>query len=262
MVEEKSPEQLKAERIAKARADLQAAYDANPEAVARFRARMARLEVVARRERERFDLLVIGRNRPPPVTTATRQRGKRRVVKTPVELASDVERVIAEREAGKITQATPQTEAAYLRAHAGSLAQLRQNGTIDAGQLVYAEQIRLAAEEQGADVAVGIVDYEPRIATTQRGPSEQIIESLSEARRSVAYGLWRQAIPDPKGVIFDMLTGPVVGYTVAAKRYKMGNGRAKRLLIAAIDLWPECMDQAVAIVTRASLVDFHRRAAE
>lgn len=262
MNDRSSPERLKAERIAQARADLRAAYKANPEAVQSFEARMQRLQAAQRRERERVDLLVLGKDRPAPIATASKRGGKRRIVKTAVKLDPGVERMLSQREDWSHKQGTPETLAAYERAHEGSLAQLRENGTIDAGQLAYAEQIRGAAEALASDVAVGIVSYEPRIATTQRGPSEQILEGLSDARRSVAYSLWRERIPDPRSAVLDMLTGPVVGYTVAATRHRMGHRKAKRLLLTAIDIWPTCMDEAVATVSRSTLNDLHRRAAE
>jgi len=245
-------ETIKAERIAWAKRRLAALAKTMPSAVDRMKARQARLDTAAKRERERQVHLVSQAPRPAAKITHVRQRGKRRTIRTPVELDTDVERIVAQREAGK-GHGTPETEAAYLRAHQGSLADLRQRGTIDATQLASAEQIRRAHEVATSDVAVRGVSYEMRIDGGARVSGDMLVDSLSSARMQVAYALWRQRIPVPKSAILDMLVDQPVGYTLVETRYRMRHGRGKELLIKALDLWTECVDDASATITSEAL---------
>ena len=241
----------RAERIALARANLQAAYDADPEATQRFHARMANLAAAKKREQERFELLVLGRDRPAPKVTRFRARRKLRTVKTPVELDPEIESALAMREASSVPAATPETVAAFNRAHRGSLAELHKNGTISSDQLAWAQEISDAAESIYGDVDVAIASLEARVDTSRHG--EHAEQKLHTVRRHIAYARWREAVPVPqRRVVLDMIVDGV-GYTSAAKAHRISWRRAKGALLSALDLWPACRDYARRGVSQADV---------
>lgn len=243
----------KAKRIAASRAALAARYAADPDAVTRFEARKARLTAAAKRERERFDLLVLGHDRPPPLRSVTRQRGKRRVVKTPVMLDAEIEAAVSRREQACGGQGTPETQS---KAHRGALAQLHVNGVIDREQLEWADEIASAADAILADVKVGVASLEARVDESKLFGGK-VLESLRAARRAVAYNHWLTLIPRPQDAVLDMLTRDQIGYTLAARRYRMDHRKAKGLLLRALNLWPSCADYAARFVTREALTAAH-----
>jgi hypothetical protein len=51
----------------------------------------------------------------------------------------------------------------------------------------------------------------------------------------LAYGFWRDGLPAPKRMVLDMIVGDPIGYTVASRRYSVGNRKAKGRLIDALN---------------------------
>lgn len=136
-------------------------------------------------------------------------------------------------------EGTPETHEQASRRHQGALARLYQNGTIDCEQLASAAEIAAVAERIGADVAVRTASLETRVDIS-RAYDGGFFERLGQVRREYAYTEWRHRLPHPAAVL-DMLVGETIGFTVVATRYRMHNRRAKRLLIHALDLWPEML---------------------
>jgi hypothetical protein len=241
-------ELTKAQRIARGRAALAAAYEADPEGVQRFQARMANLAAIRKRERERFEHLVIGKPRPKPPTGKRARKGKAE----PVALSPGIEEAVALREDwSHKANGTPQTWEYAERTHQGALAQLHTNGTINDDQLAWAGQIAYAAESIERDVDVRTASLEARIDQS-RGGSE-VEQRIGVVRMHMAYTRWREMLPAPKRLVLDMLVGDPIGYTVAARRHRVHWKRARRELIRAIDRWPECTDWAYRSVTDEDL---------
>lgn len=253
----KTAQDRKAERIAKSRAALAAAYKADPDAVARFEARKARLAAAAKRERERVELLVLGGARPEPSRTVVKRRGKRQVIKTPARLQPGVDRALSLRDDWSHKQGTPETlqAAEYARTHQGALAQLVANGTIDAEQLEWAAQIANVHRSIASGVDVSVASLEARVDNSVRAPA--IAERIHRVRMHAAYTVWRSLLPAPKSLALDMIVGDAIGYSVAAKRYRIHNRKAKRVLIEAIGRWPMCVAHAFSSVDQRAVDDMN-----
>lgn len=235
----------RAERIAASRARLAELYAENPDMVRRFQGRMARLSASAKRERERFDYLVLGAPRPTEKVTIGKRGGRRKpkTIEVPTQLPPGIEEAVQMRERwSHKARGTPETWDAAVRTHQGALSQLHRNGTIDSEQLEWAAQISNVHRSIEADVAVKVASLEARVDQSRRPIGA--IESIRRVRHHLAYGDWRDRLPSPKALVMDMIVGDAIGYTVAARVHRVHNRKAKRLLIEAIDRWPECMERA------------------
>lgn len=153
---------------------------------------------------------------------------------------------------------TPETHdhADRIRRNQGSLARLYETGSIDREQLAAAVEIAQVAERIGADVAVRTASLETRVDQTRAGDGS-FHERLSQVRHEVAYTRWRSEARGPIAAVLDMLVGEPVGFTVIAKRYRMHNRKAKRLLIDALDLWPRILRQVCKEIDPATLAAAH-----
>jgi hypothetical protein len=243
----------KAERIAAARRELARRHAEDPASVVRYNARMAKIAAAAKRERDRVDYLVLGKERPTEKVIVGKRGGRRRpkTMEVPVRIDPDIERAVALREM-RTGHATPETKAHAARTHDGALAQLHLNGTIDAEQLEWTAQIANVHRSIESDVAVSIASLEARVDTGTRAPA--IAERIHRVRMHGAYTFWRRMLPMPKGLVLDMIVGDAVGYTVAAARHRVHNRKAKRLLLEAIQRWPFCVAHAFSVVDE-DLVD-------
>jgi hypothetical protein len=125
-------------------------------------------------------------------------------------------------------------------------------GQPTADQLYWAAEIAAVAESIERDVAIRSPSYEMPVDFPGSG-HDNIIEGIMRVRREVAYGWWRQRIPEPRRAVLDMLVGEAISFSAAALRYRMGKARARRLLLDAIDLWPDAMRHAEGEVDDASL---------
>ena len=247
-----TPQEAKLARIAAARQELAAAYAANPERVLRFNARMARIAAARKREQQRIDHLVLGHSRPVAKATVHKAKSRRRpkTVDVPVELEPGIEEAVALREAwDHKAYGTPETWDQATRTHSGALAQLHANGVIDKDQLEWVAQIANVYRSLEADVGVKIASLEARVDTSSR--PQAVAERIHRVRMHRAYGYWRDMIPAPKALVLDMVVGDAIGFTVAAKRYRVHNRKAKRLLLEAINRWPVCVAHAFSAVDQA-----------
>lgn len=248
------------ERIAAARAEMARRYAADPEGVKAYEARRARIEAARKREQQRVEHLVFGQSRPAPAKVQPKRAGKRgkRRHAEPMRLEPGIEEAMQVRERWSHKQGNPETHEAVSRTHDGALVQLFRNGTIDAEQLEWAAEIANVHRSitSGADVA--IASLEARVDQSRR-PDSLVLEGLRRIRLHVAYGIWRDQIPAPKGLVLDMIVGDAIGYSVAARRHRVHNRKAKRLLLAAINNWSACVEQAYRISERQ--IEEARRAA-
>lgn len=243
------------ERLAETQAD-------EPGSVSGYEGRMARLQAARKRERQRVDHLVFGKARPVEKAPAP-GRKKRKRAKTalrPVTLAPGVEEAVARREAYAAAAATPETlDHARRCAHRGALVQLHRNGTLSDLQLEYAAQIASVYRSLEADVAVKVASLEARVDQSRRGATGG--EAVYRIRMHLAYGYWREALPQPKRLVLDMVVGDTIGYSVAARLYRVHPRRARRLLLAALDCWPRCVAAAFSAVDSAMAAALERGAA-
>ncbi|CAN5369719.1 hypothetical protein BH10PSE14_BH10PSE14_04530 [soil metagenome] len=215
----------------------------------------------AERERQRFEHLVLGRDRPVIIkTVGVGRKGRRKPVTTitPVELAPGIEEQVALRERWSYKQGTAQTHEKNANRQQGALARLCQSGGIDHHQLAAGEEIATIAYEIRANVSIGIASLEARVDTTRRGDGT-FFESLGRVRGEMAYTRWRGQVVGPLGAILAMIVGDdddngAEGFTIVARRYGMHNRRAKKLLIDALDLWPKIRGKVTREVDAASLL--------
>jgi hypothetical protein len=157
-------------------------------------------------------------------------------------------------------EGTPETHERASRRNQGALASLYKSGSIDGEQLASAEEIARIAERIGADVAVRTASLETRVDLGPRHYDALHDERIQQVRREMAYSEWRQLLPQPAPVL-DMLVGEAIGFTVVAERYRMHNRKAKRLLIEALDLWPEILGRVCKMVDQRDLDRAHARLA-
>lgn len=250
-----STDLARAQRIAEARAALVKRHAEDPEAVQAFEARKARIEAARRREQQRVAHLVLGQPRPQVAGRKGRGKAKRK----PVPLEPGVEEAVQLRERWSHKQGAPETHEAAAATHDGALIQLYRNGTIDAEQLEWAAEIANVHRSIVSGVEVAVASLEARVDQS-RSPEGQMVEGFRRIRLHLAYGIWRDALPAPRQLVLDMIVGDAVGYTVAARRHRVHNRKAKRLLLEALARWPGCVDQAHRVSN--SEIEAMRSAAE
>lgn len=147
------------------------------------------------------------------------------------------------------------TSATMEEAHRpGRLAQLCLKGEISADQLESARAIDDAYQATVRDVCPRTASFETRIDAGQRGDGT-FFEALGAVRREKAYEEWRTIMARlaPIAAVLAMIVNEPLGYSVVARRFGMGDRRAKAVLIAALDLWPRCYADARRLVSAADL---------
>lgn len=137
----------------------------------------------------------------------------------------------------------------------GALARLYQSGAIDAEQLAAAADIATVVERIGADVCVRTASLETHIDTPANYDGS-FFERLGQVRREVAYGRWRRALAGSAQPVLEMIVDDA-GVTVVAKRWRMHNRRARKMLIDALDLWPTMLGDAYREIDAAALAAAH-----
>lgn len=250
-----SPLRAQAARLlANAKAGLRAQHAVSP--VPQFESRMARLAQAQKRERQRFDHLVLGLPRPEPelVRPAGLSRLEWKALKQELlargmTLEPGVEEAVSRREKFEHGQGTPETNAYKDTHHADSILQLERNGTLNKEQVEHVAEISNVHRSIESDVAIKVASFEARVDNSGAG-ANRAAEGINRVRMHLAYTIWREALPAPKQAILDMIVGDAVGYSVVARRYRMHARKARRLLLEAINRWPRCVDRAFEVVDR------------
>ncbi|MEE2917171.1 MAG: hypothetical protein VYB32_08890 [Pseudomonadota bacterium] len=196
------------------------------------------------REAQRVAHLVLDAPRPAPALPSKpkgvskqewkaqkeilRERGKR--------LAPGIEERVALREEWRGKAGTPETLefAARSARREGALARLHATGAIDAHQLAAAERIATAHAQTVADVAVRTAKLEPR--STGGGPDAASAERIGRVILERQYTAWRAAVAPHAAMLLAIIVDDM-GVTVAARRWRLSNRRARGILIAALDRW-------------------------
>ena len=148
---------------------------------------------------------------------------------------------------------TPQThEAAFTRGN--PLLRLFEAGDIERDQLASAEEIGEVMARIERDVSMGAISYEPRVDTSRSNcvhASLVFLEGIRWVEMELAYSLWRARLPRPPRLILDMLGAEPIPFSTVALRYGIHKRRAKRLLIDALNRWPEAREDAEATLEAA-----------
>ncbi|NJC33879.1 hypothetical protein GGR88_001353 [Sphingomonas jejuensis] len=203
------------------------------------------LAIAPLREAQRVAHLVLGNPRPAPSLPRkpegmSKQEWKARKAALRVAgatLLPGVEEPVARREAwSHKAQGTPETHA-HAEAEArrdGALARLHVTGAIDAHQLAAAAEIALAHQALTADVAVRTAKLEPR--STGGGPDAASAERIAAVIRDRAYSDWRAAVAPHAAMLLTIIVDDI-GVTIAARRSRMSNRRARAILVSALNRW-------------------------
>lgn len=153
---------------------------------------------------------------------------------------------------------TVETHEHAARLNQGALARLCRSGAIDADQLAAALEIQTVHERIGADVAIRTASLETRVDRRRWTGDDIFHENLARVRREAAYTAWRRALaaegraaPALAMIVGDG-DGPI-GFTIAARRYRMHHKKAKRLLIEALDLWWRMLGESRRAIDEASV---------
>lgn len=245
-------------RIAASRQALAERYAADPGSVDRLNGRMARIDAARKRERQRVDHLVLGKPRPAP-TELKRPAGmskaewkieRKRLLAEGSRLEPGIEEAMQLRERwSHKAVGTPETWEQDGK-HTDVLVQMEKNGTITKEQVEHAAQIANVHRSIEADVGVKVASLEARVDSSRRGGA--VAERIHRVRMHHAYTIWRRTLPLPREMTLDMIVGED-GYTVVAKRYRVHNRKAKRLLIAALDRWPLCVASAFSAIDQETV---------
>jgi hypothetical protein len=197
----------------------------------------------AERERQRVAHLVLGEprpaavlpKRPPGLSKLEWKVTKERLRKEGAQLAPGIEERVALREAWRGIAGTPETKehAVCAARREGALARLVQTGAIDAHQKAAADDIAGAYALIIADVAVRTAKYE---RSTGGGPNAAAAAPIGRVLLERAYTRWRAGVAPHADMLLAIIVDDL-GITVAARRWRMSNRRARSILVAALDSW-------------------------
>lgn len=189
---------------------------------------------IEERERQRVAHLVLGAPRPRPKGANRLKKGKTPAI---VLLAPGIEERVSLRERwsqkANGTAETHEFAAAEARRD-GTLVRLVATGAIDVHQLAAAEEIRAAHEGITADVAVRTANWAARCSGG--GPNAASAERIGAVLREQAYGRWRAAIGTDAHMLLAIIIDDMA-LTIAARRWRTSNRRARGILIRALDGW-------------------------
>jgi hypothetical protein len=129
------------------------------------------------------------------------------------------------------------------------------SGTISADQLAWALEIATAAAMIAAGIGMKTASLEARVDTTRMGDGT-FYEALGRVRSEMAYSRWRARVSGPIGAVLDLVVHDC-GVTIVAKRHRMSVRRARKLLTAALDLWPVVLAGVRQEVDLATLAAAH-----
>lgn len=156
-------------------------------------------------------------------------------------------------------EGTPETHEKASHRNQGALARLYKSGAIDSEQLASAAEIAAVAERIAADVAVKTASLETRVDRGPRGFDALHDERIGRVRREMAYTRWRAQLRTPAPVL-DMVVDDC-GIAAAAVRHRLHVRKVRRLLLEALDLWPEILGEVCRAIDDKDLDAAHKRLA-
>ncbi len=137
------------------------------------------------------------------------------------------------------------------------LHRMERLGKISAEERAAAEQIAGVIERIGRAAAIRSVSLETRVDHAGSG-RDHLVESLARVRLEVAYRAWRDAIPEPKAMVLDMVTSNR-SFVEQAHKYGLQWRTARKRLMTALRLWPGMMAAARREVGRDDVDEIYRR---
>ncbi len=157
----------------------------------------------------------------------------------------------ARRVFGKTPDGTAETHAKAALTRQGALARAYEAGHITLDELGWGCEIAQVHEHIGRDVAVRTMSMETRIDGGRSGDGH-FFEALAAVRAEAAYTVWRASVVLP-GLVMAIVYEDL-GVSVAARRWRMRNTRARQLLCQGLQLWPRCIGEAVRDIDEATLL--------
>ncbi len=197
----------------------------------------------AEREQQRIAHLVLGAPRPTPemprkpkgISKLEWRAMKERFRQEGMRLAPGIEERVALHEAWRGIAGTPETNefAVQAASREGALARLVQTGALDAHQLAAAQDIASAYTLITADVAVRTAKLE---RGTGGGPNAAAAVPIGRVLLERAYTQWREDVAPHADMLLAIIVDDL-GITIAARRWRMSNRRARSVLVTALDRW-------------------------
>lgn len=145
----------------------------------------------------------------------------------------------------------------YYRKSRSALAYMRERGTLTDDQFGSAMEIASVAEmiERSAGRSSASMEAKVDCSGSAR---DALNESLYRVRAEGAYTEWRSKLPLPRRMVIDMVTQDA-GLTQIAAEHNMGWPRARDILLAALDAWPEIIAKYVKRIDVDDLERAHAR---
>jgi hypothetical protein len=153
---------------------------------------------------------------------------------------------------------TPETLLKAGRVQQGALARLYMNGHLSIDQLAWGEEIRRHSEWIARDVAIRSLSFETRVDNGFTA-HQQAQELLHRVRAEAAYTRWRAGLPKAAPVLAMIVEDRAC--RAVARAFRMRDAAARRLLIDALDAWPDCCGWARDRVDEDDLEAVQRRLA-
>lgn len=130
----------------------------------------------------------------------------------------------------------------YRRRATSSLIRLADRCVLDKDELAAAQEIALIAERIGSAVGVRVGALAARVDCEGSG-RDYVAESLGRVRAERSYSVWRLSIPQPRGMVLDMVTEDHNLASIAA-RHGRNWARAVKVLKQSLAMWEQCKRDA------------------
>ena len=137
------------------------------------------------------------------------------------------------------------------------LHRMERLGKISADERAAAEEIASVAERVRRAGSIRSASLETRVDFANSG-RDQLVESLGRIRLEVAYRAWREAIPQPRAMVLDMIMTNQ-SFVQLARAHGMQWRTARKRLIAALRMWPQMAAAARRDVDREDVEAVYAR---
>lgn len=145
----------------------------------------------------------------------------------------------------------------YRRKSRSALEYMRQRGSLTDEQYYSAQRIAQVAEMLQSSVSGSCASMEARVDCSGSA-RDALNESLYRVRAEAAYTEWRSKLPLPRRMVIDMVTQDA-GLAEIAAEHNMGWPKARKMLVAALDAWPEVFGRYVKGIDQEDLDAQHAR---
>lgn len=144
-----------------------------------------------------------------------------------------------------------------VRKSRSALEYMRQRGSLTDEQYYSAQRIAQVAEMLQSSVSGSCASMEARVDCSGSA-RDALNESLYRVRAEAAYTEWRSKLPLPRRMVIDMVTQDA-GLAEIAAEHNMGWPKARKMLVAALDAWPEVFGRYVKGIDQEDLDAQHAR---